>query len=81
MKTIIPTEGEMGSISYNFAEGGSGHSSTVNLTTEAAVLLMVKNLFISQYIFAHPCAHLHIADHGGTYSIFTSVCTAEVWAH
>ena len=39
----------------------------------SAVPLTVKNPFISRDIFAHARARLHIVDHGGKYSIFTSV--------
>ena len=36
-----------------------------------AVVLTVKNLFISQDIIAHTHVHLHIAGHGGMLSILT----------
>ena len=39
----------------------------------AAVPLMVENPFISRDIIAHVRTHLHIAGHGGTHSILTSV--------
>ena len=39
----------------------------------AAVPLMVENPFISRDIIAHARMRLHIADHGGMHSIFTSV--------
>ena len=65
-------------VCFNWNTLGAAAETTNKLS---AVPLTVKNPFISRDIFAHARARLHIADHGGTYSIFTSVCTAEVWAH